>query len=70
MLSSSVKELKGLVRDVLRKEAQGQCNACGRSGSEARIQLEQEVHRALETLDKLNIELTECKDNLKTKVLF
>ena len=57
-----------MIRDQLRKEAQGQCSACGRSGAEDRIQLEQEVHRALEAVDKLNIELNDVKDKLKTKV--
>lgn len=63
------KELRGLVRDLLRREAQGQCGACGRGG-EDRVQLEQEVHRALEAVDKLNIELNETKDKLKAKVSF
>ncbi|XP_069976686.1 bicaudal D-related protein homolog isoform X4 [Penaeus vannamei] len=66
VLGAVAKELRGLVRDLLRREAQGQCGACGRGG-EDRVQLEQEVHRALEAVDKLNIELNETKDKLKAK---
>ena len=66
MLSAAVKEVQGLVRDLLRREAQGQCGSCGRG--EDRVQLEQEVHRALEAVDKLNIELNDTKDKLKGKV--
>ncbi|XP_069946048.1 bicaudal D-related protein homolog isoform X2 [Cherax quadricarinatus] len=65
VLGGVVRELKGLVRDLLRREAQGECAACGRS--EDRLQLEQEVHRALEAVDKLNIELADAKDKLKAK---
>ncbi|KAG0695890.1 Bicaudal D-related [Chionoecetes opilio] len=65
VLSGAVKEVQGLVRDLLRREAQGQCGSCGRG--EDRVQLEQEVHRALEAVDKLNIELNDTKDKLKGK---
>ncbi|KAK7041662.1 coiled-coil domain containing protein 64, partial [Halocaridina rubra] len=66
VLGAVVRELQGLVRNILRREAQGQCGACGGS-SEDRIQLEQEVHSAFEKVDKLNIELNETKDKLKAK---
>ncbi|XP_042227044.1 bicaudal D-related protein homolog isoform X2 [Homarus americanus] len=65
VLGSVFHDLKGLVRDLLRREAQGQCGSCGRG--EDRVQLEQEVHRALEAVDKLNIELNDVKDKLKAK---
>ncbi|KAK8384148.1 hypothetical protein O3P69_016104 [Scylla paramamosain] len=65
VLLMAVKEVQGLVRDLLRREAQGQCGSCGRG--EDRVQLEQEVHRALEAVDKLNIELNDTKDKLKGK---
>nr|XP_045626224.1 bicaudal D-related protein homolog isoform X2 [Procambarus clarkii] len=65
VLGGVVRELRGLVRDLLRREAQGECASCGRS--EDRLQLEQEVHRALEAVDKLNIELADVKDKLKGK---
>ncbi|XP_071517152.1 bicaudal D-related protein homolog isoform X2 [Panulirus ornatus] len=65
VLGAVVRELRGLVRDLLRREAKGECASCGRS--EDRLQLEQEVHRALEAVDKLNIELTDVKDKLKAK---
>ncbi|KAK4287984.1 hypothetical protein Pmani_038954 [Petrolisthes manimaculis] len=61
-LSGAVREVRGLVRELLRREERG---AAGRHG--AREQLEQEAHRALETVDKLNIELTDLKDKLKAK---
>ncbi|XP_050728980.1 bicaudal D-related protein homolog isoform X1 [Eriocheir sinensis] len=65
VLLASVREVHGLVRDLLRREAQGQCSSCGRG--EDRVTLEQEVHRALEAVDKLNIELSDVKDKLKAK---
>lgn len=66
VLAAVVRELQGLIRNILRREAQGQCASCGRGG-EDRVQLEQEVHRALEAVDKLNIELNDTKDKLKAK---
>lgn len=66
VLAATVREVQGLVRDLLRREAQGQCGSCGRG--EDRVTLEQEVHRALEAVDKLNIELNDVKDKLKAKV--
>ncbi|XP_068209688.1 LOW QUALITY PROTEIN: bicaudal D-related protein homolog [Palaemon carinicauda] len=66
VLGAVARELQGLIRNLLRREAQGQCGACGRGG-EDRLQLEQEVHRALEAVDKLNIELNDTKDKLKAK---
>ena len=68
LLTLVVKEVQGLIRDQLRKEAQGQCSTCGRSGSEDRLHLEQQVHSALESVDKINIELNETKEKLKAKV--
>ncbi|CAL4059560.1 unnamed protein product, partial [Meganyctiphanes norvegica] len=66
VLSSVVKDLRSMVRDMLRREAQGKCGSCGRGG-EDRMQLEQEVHRSLEAVDKINIELSDTKEKLKTK---
>ena len=60
-LLNATKELTGLVRQVLRREAKGQ--------SDDKIQLEQEVHRVMETMDKLNIELSDVKEKLKLKVI-
>ena len=52
---------------MLRREAKGQCGSCGRGG-EDRLQLEQEVHKSLEAVDKINIELNDTKEKLKAKV--
>lgn len=62
-LSGAVREVRSLVRELLRREDRG---ASGRNG--AREQLEQEAHRALEAVDKLNIEVADLKDKLKAKV--
>ena len=67
-MASTVNELTGLIRQILRREAKGKCSACGR-GTEDKVQLEQEIHKVMETMDKLNIELTNVKEKLKTKVL-
>ncbi|XP_076038913.1 bicaudal D-related protein homolog isoform X2 [Oratosquilla oratoria] len=66
MLASVIKELRGLVMAQMRREAQGTCANCGR-GSEDKLQLEQEIHRALEAVDKLTLELNDTKEKLKAK---
>ncbi|KAB7504933.1 Bicaudal D-related-like protein [Armadillidium nasatum] len=67
VLKETAQELKGLIRQLLRREAKGQCSACGRSAPEDKIQMEQEIHKALEALDKLNIELADKTEKLKNK---
>ncbi|XP_018017556.1 bicaudal D-related protein homolog [Hyalella azteca] len=69
LLSGTVKELKGLVRTRLLREAQGQCGACGgKTGpDDPKGLLEKECHKALEAVDKLSLELQEVKDKLKAK---
>ncbi|KAF2366692.1 hypothetical protein FHG87_002558 [Trinorchestia longiramus] len=69
LLAGMVKELKGLIRVRLLREAQGQCGACGGQTGEndSKSVLEKECHKALEAVDKLNQELQETKDKLKAK---
>ena len=70
VLGCTVKELKAAVRTRLLREAQGQCSSCGaKNGDEdSKMVMEQEVHKAFEALDKINIELNDTKEKLKVKV--
>lgn len=65
-LNSALHELRGLVHDLLRKEAKGACLACG-ADSNDKIRMEVQVHKTQEQNEKLERRLKEQEDLNKRK---
>ena len=65
-LSSAMHELKGLVHDLLRKEAKGACLACGADTNE-KLRMEVKIHKTQEENEKLERRLKELEDLGKRK---
>ena len=65
-LNSAMIELKGLVHDLLRKEAKGACLACGADSNE-KIRMEVQLHKTQEQNEKLERRLKEVEDLGKRK---
>jgi len=65
-LTSAMHELKGLVHDLLRKEAKGACLACGADTNE-KIRMEVKIHKTQEENEKLERRLKEVEDLGKRK---
>ena len=59
-------ELKGLVHDLLRKEAKGACLACGADTNE-KLRMEVKIHKTQEENEKLERRLKELEDLGKRK---
>ena len=59
-------ELRGLVHDLLRKEAKGTCLSCGADSNE-KIRMEVQLHKTQEQNDKLERRLKEQEDLNKRK---
>ena len=65
-LNSALLELRGLVHDLLRKEAKGACLACGADSNE-KIRMEIQLHKTAEQNEKLERRLKEAQDLAKRK---
>ena len=65
-LNSALTELRGLVHDLLRKEAKGACLSCGSDANE-KIRMEVLVHKTQEQNEKLERRLKELEDLGKRK---
>jgi len=65
-LNSALHELRGLVHDLLRKEAKGACLACG-ADSNDKIRMEVQLHKTQEQNEKLERRLKEQEDLNKRK---
>ena len=65
-LNSALQELRGLVHDLLRKEAKGTCLACG-ADSNDKIRMEVQLHKTQEQNEKLERRLKEQEDLNKRK---
>jgi hypothetical protein len=65
-LNSALQELRGLVHDLLRKEAKGACLACGSDTSE-KIRMEIQLHKTQELNEKMERRLKEQDDLAKRK---
>lgn len=64
LLSGVMQELKGLLHDILRKEAKGSCPACGMDVND-RLKLEVQLHKTTESFEKL--ERTLKKKEIESK---
>jgi hypothetical protein len=53
LLKTVVQELKGLLHDLLRKEAKGSCLSCGADVNE-KMKLEIQLHKSTESYEKLD----------------
>lgn len=66
MLNQGLQELRGLVHDLLRKEAKGACLACGADTNE-KIRLEIQLHKTTEQYEKMQRVLKQQEDASKKK---
>jgi len=67
-LTNIVQELKGLLHDILRKEAKGTCITCGADNNQ-KIKLEVELHRTTENYERLQRDLKKQEDQAKARDL-
>ena len=65
-LNDALTELRGLVHDLLRKEAKGACLSCGADSNE-KIRMEVAIHKTQEKNEKLERRLKELEDLGKRK---
>ncbi len=65
-LDSALQELRGLVHDLLRKEAKGTCLSCG-ADSNDKIRMEVQLHKTQEQKEKLERRLKDAEDQNKRK---
>ena len=61
---SVMQELKGLLHDILRKEAKGTCPSCGVDVND-RMKLEIQLHKTQENFEKLERELKKKEEESK-----
>lgn len=66
LLAATLQELKGLLHDILRKEAKGCCPACGADTAD-RLKLEVELHRSQEAGEKLQRTLKKREEEAKAR---
>jgi len=66
LLNSVMQELKGLLHDILRKEAKGSCPACGTDVND-RLKLEVQLHKTTESFEKLERTLKKKEDESKAR---
>jgi len=66
LLHSVMQELKGLLHDILRKEAKGSCPACGTDVND-RLKLEVQLHKTTESFEKLERTLKKKEDESKAR---
>ena len=63
-LSGVMQELKGLLHDILRKEAKGTCPSCGADVND-RMKLEIQLHKTQENFEKLERDLKKKEEESK-----
>ena len=61
-----MQELKGLLHDILRKEAKGSCPACGADVND-RLKLEVQLHKTTENFEKLERNLKKKEDESRAR---
>merc|ERR1719295_1761785 len=66
LLHEVMQELKGLLHDILRKEAKGSCPACGTDVND-RLKLEVQLHKTTEAFEKLERTLKKKEDESKAR---
>ena len=67
-LTGVMQELKGLLHDILRKEAKGTCPSCGADVND-RMKLEIQLHKTQENFEKLERDLKKKEEESLLKVL-
>jgi len=66
LLNEVMQELKGLLHDILRKEAKGSCPACGADVND-RLKLEVQLHKTTENFEKLERSLKKREDESRAR---
>ena len=66
LLHRVMQELKGLLHDILRKEAKGSCPACGADVNE-RMKMEIQLHKTQENFEKLERDLKKKEEESKAR---
>jgi len=66
LLHGVMQDLKGLLHDILRKEAKGTCPACG-ADSNDRMKLEIQLHKTQENFERLERDLRKKEDESKAR---
>jgi len=66
LLHEVMQELKGLLHDILRKEAKGSCPACGADVND-RLKLEVQLHKTTENFEKLERNLKKKEDESRAR---
>jgi len=66
LLNEVMQELKGLLHDILRKEAKGSCPACGADVND-RLKLEVQLHKTTENFEKLERSLKKKEDESRAR---
>jgi len=65
-LTQVLQELRGLLHDLLRKDAKGTCITCGQDSND-KLKLEVELHRTTESYEKLQRQLKMKEDDAKKR---
>merc|ERR1719282_2155755 len=66
LLTNVTQDLKGLLHDILRKEAKGSCATCGADVND-RLKLEVQLHKTQENFEKLERDLKKKEDESKAR---
>ena len=66
LLQTVMQELKGLLHDILRKEAKGSCPSCGADVND-RMKLEVQLHKTQENFEKLERDLKKKEEESKAR---
>lgn len=66
LLHEVMQDLKGLLHDILRKEAKGSCPACGADVND-RLKLEVQLHKTTENFEKLERNLKKMTDEGRSR---
>merc|ERR1719420_1080452 len=66
LLTNVMQDLKGLLHDILRKEAKGSCATCGADVND-RLKLEVQLHTTQENFEKLERDLKKKEDESKAR---
>ena len=66
LLHGVMQDLKGLLHDILRKEAKGTCPACG-ADSNDRMKLEIQLHKTQENFERLERDLRKKEEESKAR---
>ena len=66
LLLDVMQELKGLLHDILRKEAKGSCASCGADVND-RMKLEIQLHKTQENFERMERDLKKKEDESKAR---